>query len=388
MAEPVLPGEPVTPATSTTVPDAPPAPPPPRPRVNEIDLLRFIAALAVVFFHYAFRGYAGGDRTIMPYPLLEPIAKYGFKGVELFFMISGFVILMTAANGDLRKFVVSRIARLYPAFWACCTLSFVAIVLFGGDRFSATLPQYLVNMTMLSGFVGVPSIDGVYWSLFVELQFYALVGFVLMLGRIGQAQLFLALWLLVTIVLELFPVARLRHWLIADYSAYFIAGATCFLVWSRGGSWFRYAMIGVCFALALRESLGGIAGFERHFDTEMNPFVVAAIIAAYFVVMLLIATRRTGGFGRRRWMMAGALTYPLYLIHQNIGYMAFNIAYPALNPHLVFWCTLVLVLALSHLVHVQIERRYADALKRACGRILDAASDGYARLRTQLFPAN
>lgn len=386
MAESERPTE-STPATAPAgpVPERPSAPA--RQRVNEIDLLRFIAALAVVFFHYAFRGYAGGDRTLMPYPLLEPIAKYGFKGVELFFMISGFVILMTAANGDLRKFVASRIARLYPAFWACCTLTFVAILLFGGDHFSASLPQYLVNMTMLSGFVGVPSIDGVYWSLFVELQFYALVGAVLMLGRIEQAQIFLALWLLATIVLELFPVGPLRRLLIADYSAYFIAGAACFLIWSRGGSWFRYGMIAICFVLAMRESLGGIAGFERHFNTDMNEIVVAAIIAAYFVVMLLIANRRTGRFGRRRWMTAGALTYPLYLIHQNIGYMAFNIAYPTLNPHLVFWGTLALVLLLSHLVHVQIERRYGGALKRACARMLDALGSGYTRLRTQMFPS-
>ena len=81
-------------------------------RVNEIDLLRFIAALAVVFFHYTFRGYAADAMTIMPYPLLAPFSKYGYLGVELFFMISGFVILMTAANGSLRKFVVSRFVRL------------------------------------------------------------------------------------------------------------------------------------------------------------------------------------------------------------------------------------------------------------------------------------
>ena len=87
-------------------------------RVNEIDLLRFFAALAVAFYHYAFRGYAANNLSIMPYPLLEPIAKYGFLGVELFFMISGFVILMTAASGSLKGFIVSRIVRLYPAVWA------------------------------------------------------------------------------------------------------------------------------------------------------------------------------------------------------------------------------------------------------------------------------
>lgn len=53
-------------------------------RIPELDVLRFIAAVAVVFFHYAFRGYAGDDMTTMHYPALEPIAQYGFLGVHLF----------------------------------------------------------------------------------------------------------------------------------------------------------------------------------------------------------------------------------------------------------------------------------------------------------------
>lgn len=199
-------------------------------RVNEIDLLRFLAAMAVVFFHYAFRGYAADGLSPMPYPLLAPIAKYGYLGVELFFLISGFVILMTAADGSLKNFVVSRFVRLYPAFWACCTLSFVVIVLLGAGTFSASVPQYLVNMTMLSGFVGVSSIDGAYWPLFVEMKFYAMVAVVLLLGRIHQAQRFLVLWLALSIVLEALPSYRLRSLFIVNYSAYFVAGATCYLI--------------------------------------------------------------------------------------------------------------------------------------------------------------
>ncbi|EAU9199926.1 acyltransferase, partial [Salmonella enterica] len=52
-------------------------------RINEIDLLRFVAAMAVVFFHYAFRGYAADGMSIMPYPSLAPVSKYGFLGVQL-----------------------------------------------------------------------------------------------------------------------------------------------------------------------------------------------------------------------------------------------------------------------------------------------------------------
>ncbi|WOO32781.1 acyltransferase family protein [Diaphorobacter limosus] len=79
-------------------------------RVNEIDLLRFFAALAVVFFHYSFRGYAADAMSIMPYPLLASLSKYGYLGVELFFMISGFVILMTAAKEILQNLPICLVA--------------------------------------------------------------------------------------------------------------------------------------------------------------------------------------------------------------------------------------------------------------------------------------
>lgn len=352
-----------------------------RNRVNEIDLLRFLAALSVVIFHYAFRGYAADGRSDLPYPLLAPIAKYGYLGVELFFLISGFVILMTAARGDLRSFAVSRFVRLYPAFWACCTITFIAIVLVGGGRYSASLTQYLVNMTMLSRFVGVPSIDGVYWSLFVELQFYGLVAALLLIGRIHQAQGFLLLWLAATVALKVVPIDALRFLLIADYSPYFIAGAMSFLIWSNGMTLVRMAAIFISLMLALHGALSGVAQFESHYATQMNQSVIAGIITAFFVAMLLIATRRIGFLGRRRWLIAGALTYPLYLIHQNLGFMLFNIAYPAINVHLLFWGTITLMLGISYAVHVLIERRYSPTLKRMANHAIDGSAQLLSRLR-------
>src|SRR2546430_7955970 len=83
--------------------------------------------------------------SVMPYPLLASVSKYGGLGVELFFMISGFVILMTAASGNLRRFIISRIVRLYPAFWACCTITFAVTIAIGEPRYSASVGQYLVD---------------------------------------------------------------------------------------------------------------------------------------------------------------------------------------------------------------------------------------------------
>ncbi|MGV8940249.1 MAG: acyltransferase family protein [Lysobacter sp.] len=354
-------------------------------RVNELDLLRFVAAMIVVIFHYAFRGYAADDRSIMPYPLLAPIAKYGFMGVEMFFLISGFVILMSASHGTLKSFAISRFVRLYPAFWACCTLTFVTILLLGGSRYSATFSQYLANMTMLSGFAHVPSIDGVYWSLFIEIQFYALVALVVAARRIHRAQLLLTLWLLATLALEIFPIGPLRFLLLTSYSAYFIAGATCFLIWTHGLSRHRLCIVATCLLFGTYQALGNLKAFEAKYETAMSRPVVIALIATFFVIMLLVATRRMGSVAQRNWAMAGALTYPLYLLHQNIGFMLFNVAYPAINQHVLFWGAVLVMIGMSYAVHVLVEKRFAPVLKRVSHRVWDATTRQLSRLRLQLL---
>lgn len=85
-------------------------------RYYEIDLLRFIAAITVVLYHFTFAGYHFGGLSPVQYPGLEEVFKYGFLGVQLFFIISGYVVLMSAQGKTLKQFFTSRVTRLYPAY--------------------------------------------------------------------------------------------------------------------------------------------------------------------------------------------------------------------------------------------------------------------------------
>jgi peptidoglycan/LPS O-acetylase OafA/YrhL len=346
-----------------------------KPRANEIDLLRFLAALAVVLFHYAFRGYAAHSSD-MPYPLLAAAAKYGSYGVELFFLISGFVILMSASSGSLKHFVISRIVRLYPAFWVCCTLTFLVLLMFG--RTAPTVVQYLSNMTMLSGFSLVQKIapgshiDGSYWSLVVEMRFYALVAVVLLLRQIHRAEVFLAGWFATVALFELAGMDRLRDVLIVDYAAYFIAGAMMYQVWSHGLSWLRAGVIAGCWVLSLYESWIALPKWEANNHVVMDRGIVLSLVTACFVLMLLVATRKTGWIGRRNWVVLGALTYPLYLVHQSIGYVIFNHLYPAVDAHLLLWGTVAVMIAVAWVINVHVEQRFAGPFKRRLTHWWDA----------------
>jgi len=80
-------------------------------RLASLDLLRLVAALAVVLFHYLFRGGITGDLDV-EYAAAAPFAIYGYLGVSLFFLISGFVIAWSAEGRTWQEFAVARFARL------------------------------------------------------------------------------------------------------------------------------------------------------------------------------------------------------------------------------------------------------------------------------------
>jgi len=337
-------------------------------RYYELDLLRFIAAFSVVLFHYGFRGHAADGLSPLATPWLAPAAKYGFLGVDLFFLISGFVILMSAAGGSKRQFVVSRLVRLYPAFWICCTATFVISLLVGPMR-HVSLREYLLNMTMLGSFVGVREVDSVYWSLGVEIQFYALVFLGLLLRQINHAGRLLGIWLALYVASTIHPIKFVSFLLIPHFAPYFIAGATFFLISRDGVSLYKLAVIAVCYGLIIHNNVRALADLTGHYHTAFSPLVMGAVVAGFFAIFFLISTGMTARFARRRWVAVGALTYPVYLIHQNVGFGLFNLGFGHVNAHLLMWGVVALMLAAAYLVN-RAERIIAPPMRDALLRLV------------------
>ena len=200
-----------------------------RARFPELDLLRFLAACAVMLFHYT---YLGPRTHVCPasLPILGEIFKYGYLGVNVFFILSGFVILLTAYEKDAIAFTIARMVRLYPAYWICVTLTAVVIVLTGTKHNPITVSEYLANLTMVHSFLGIEDVSGVYWTLAVELQFYLLIFLVLAVGQIRRTSYFLGLWLLASIVLSLRPPQGIAHFFITGKGAYHIVGRITIIV--------------------------------------------------------------------------------------------------------------------------------------------------------------
>ena len=132
-------------------------------RVKELDALRGLAALLVMWYHFtAFRPQASLGFT------------YGLTGVDLFFMISGFVIFMSLSHvKNSLQFAVNRISRLYPTYWACVSITFLAITIHNHVDINQTeVTTYLGNLTMFQFYMNLRDIDDSYWTLIIEMTFY------------------------------------------------------------------------------------------------------------------------------------------------------------------------------------------------------------------------
>ena len=203
-------------------------------RVRELDLLRFVAALAVVLYHYTYHYQVAGSAAGL-YPELEPFTAHGYLGVNLFFLISGFVILWTARARPPAAFVISRITRLYPEFWLGVILSASTFAVFPlGEGTVLTLPMVLANLTMVPQFLGYPYVDGVYWTLGVELKFYALLWLLSVAGQMRHIERWLFGWLLVETCFFAFGAPPgAGSFSLHPFGPYFIGGCLFFLVRSE-----------------------------------------------------------------------------------------------------------------------------------------------------------
>jgi peptidoglycan/LPS O-acetylase OafA/YrhL len=295
-------------------------------RIQELDALRLFAAVAVVFYHLTYSNSA--SRQL--FPMLDWITRYGYLGVDLFFVISGFVILWSAQGRSLWQFGVSRVARLYPLFWLALAMSAWVVP-------EVTLTRLAANATMVAGYLGQNYIDGVYWTLQVELKFYVLVGLLLAFRQGKNFELWISVWLAASIGAEFIP--ALRSAVIYPYSPLFIGGAVCFLVRSNGFTWWRLALFLTAGVLATLHAGPASKGFVLGTDGTVAYIVVACIFVAAWLVAIDRLRLRCSAY-------AAAMTYPLYLVHNELGRALFR-SLEAWGIWMSLSVTLVVVFALA-----------------------------------------
>ncbi len=329
-------------------------------RLYELDALRGVAALVVVFIHYT-----------MDRPQFNSLWYGGLIAVDTFFIISGFVIFMTLERcRTVKEFIIKRFARLYPAYWICMTLTTLTLLLFGFehlDRGSGI--KYLANLTMVQRYLGQVDMDGVYWTLTIEFCFYILVIGVLILKAQKQIERIIIACLLVLTAAGLYthyhmPSAEQRSFIYYFAAVFivlpqFLAGICFYRLMFKGKSLRRYLLIIGCFLTMIA---------LRRLDVRIihvgSPYYFS-LLAIVYVLFFLFVNGRLQFIVNRFSIFLGKISYPLYLIHMNAGLL---VVLPRINLYVSYWYAMLLTMAVmvfvAYLVHRLVEKPAQRWIKR------------------------
>jgi peptidoglycan/LPS O-acetylase OafA/YrhL len=309
-------------------------------RIAEIDAVRGLAALAVVLFHYSWR-YAELIPGAQGVPLGLPWGRFG---VEIFFGISGFVIFMTLERTKTASgFVSSRFARLFPAFWAAIMITTIAVLF--DPTGTLQVPKWAVaaNLTMLQGHLGIAAVDTAYWSLSIELSFYACMLAVWRMRLLDRIEWVLIGWLSLKWLWWLIPEMpwRLGYLLIVEYLPFFIIGIASYRVWSGARTWGQQMPL-LAFAFATVALI------------ELTSFAVVFLISLSIFAALAEGRLKFLNTGALVWL--GGISYALYLVHQNVGYIVMRrLADVGIGPWTAMMTALLIALILAAAVRRWVE---------------------------------
>ncbi|NTW21958.1 FkbM family methyltransferase [Candidatus Falkowbacteria bacterium] len=298
----------------------------------EIDGLRFLAILMVVCIHvygfvlvkYPYPGELG-------YPIFRGFFENGFKGVELFFVISGFILalpfakhlLKGGAKVDIRKFYLRRLTRLEPPYMIALFATFFLLIIKHKYDFAGLFPGLLASVFYLHNFFDtLPWVNGVTWSLEIEMQFYLLAPFIAAVFGLSPKRrraLLAGLIFLLPAIQAFFPT---DHRSLYNFLQYFLVGYLLVDFYLSGltKTWSKSlnGLAGVCLLILIiylpisDKFIGVRAGEPLYYQ-----FIYLAAIFLFYLLVLSEGLWKKI-FSNSLVAAIGGMCYTIYLWHELV----------------------------------------------------------------------
>ena len=273
--------------------------------------MRGVSVLAVLLYHYTYRYY-----EVYPHQNHFLFEFYNGKyGVQSFFIISGFVIFMSLNRiNKPKEFVIHRFIRLYPIFWFSVFFTFTIVYIFDLPGREVGWKDMLLNLTMVAGQFNVQNVDGVYWTLLYELKFYFWIYILYSMDKIKNINNILISYLSVLLLFIFLDIDNsliykiLNQLFIFDYMPYFMSGIVFYKIFMGEKSLKLYFILFLTF----------LSGFY------LNKYDNSYILFIVYIIFILLSLHKLHWLSFKPLVFIGSISYALYLLHQNIGYIILN----------------------------------------------------------------
>lgn len=364
-----------------------------KPYFYHLDAIRFSSALIVMLFHFSYY-------TPTSSVFVESV-WFGWVGVQIFFVISGFVICESAQYHNAGKFIRSRFLRLYPAALVCAALSFMVLA----TRGDVSVARLLNSALLLPR---LPYLTTAYWTLPIEMAFY---GVVVVVMRASQTDRVFRLFAYVLIAYSAAYVAAYTLYLggVIDYAAlefglgrrnmllmrhgvFFGIGILLFLLRKNAVTvadmvFLAIAVVAAAFEINARaEEVLGIYATRGHvFDVFVAPFFAPFLIFALsvFAMVAFSSNIRWTSTTKAALRIAGLATYPLYLLHESLGFFGkkWLEGFLQMGHMTALAVSAIGTTVAAALIAIHVEPRVRAVMAASIGRIERAgASAGWANM--------
>lgn len=291
----------------------------PRPKVARsvsLDLLRIFAALWVVGFHWS---YLTSTLPVAPYEFL----RAGFLGVDVFFILSGAVIIHTAVGRSWSEFSRSRFLRLFPVY-VLSTLLVVALLAITGEL--APEPADWLALVGLQFWTGGSSFIYAAWTLAYEVGFYVLVAVLIAASPRGltpeRVRLASLLFLVVWLIASATSFEPLQFVTLGIFGPMFVLGVALGTSTTVAALRANLPVLIVAAALTFNSLLIRTNGLDWGAGRQL---LTAALIVLGCIAVILWSSLRSERATRLPAWLVGAITtlslmtYPIYLLHNEFG---------------------------------------------------------------------
>lgn len=327
-----------------------------------LDVLRIFAALWVVLFHWSYL------TSTLPGWLYDGM-RAGYLGVDIFFILSGAVIIHTAVGRTWTEFAQSRFLRLFPVYFAATLLSLVLLIVTDGKYRPS--PEIWLGLTGVQFWLGTDPVIAAAWTLRYEVGFYALVTVLIIASRnvvtmrtvrIGVYG-FLVVWMLASAT----QVEALRFLTLDQYGPLFILGVLLGISRDLPSLRSNGPAILVAGALTFHTLLGRT---DRADWTPESRLVVVVVVMVLSVGAILWSSLRAPREVRvlwvHRWVATLSLmTYPIYLLHNEFGFGLIGFLFGVGVPVPVAYAVGIVAVLLLSFLSVRFFEPWARARLRA-----------------------
>ncbi len=319
-------------------------------RYVNFDGLRGIAILLVVLYHYFYTYHFEGNKYIHDTALL--LFKYGSLGVQLFFIISGFVISFTLHKSkNLLYFAIARFSRLYPAYW-CSMLLLTILTFFGAPNHDLHL--YIKSLTMAPLLLGRGHLVGIYWTLEYELFFYIIAALLYKTNLFSKNYTYL-LWLFLSLAWWYYSFDNLPDRLrlvgsyVFSYASLFIFGI--YLYKSLATGWCKINAIILAGSLVV-----SVLTYQSSTPGYMISTARLWLTIIFFIALYATLVPESKIFSGKFLTFCGKISFSWYLTHFTFGFLMLDILEAHISPVVSAIITFCASMSLAYLFNMFIEK--------------------------------